>query len=113
VLSQLVKVHHDAGHLRDAQQALVRLRALYDERPSGDGAFWIALAYVSLGDNSRALDWLDKAIAANSSRLAYARVDSRLDPIRQDPRFRSRMARIEQGTASVIDAPPVRQSVSR
>ena len=113
VLSQLVKVHHDAGRPRDAQQALVRLRALYDARPSGDGAFWIALAYVSLGDSSRALDWLDKAIAANSSRLAYARVDSRLDPIRQDPRFRARMARIEQGTISVVDDPPVRRSVSR
>ncbi len=113
VLSQLVKIHHDAGRAREAQQELVRLRALYEEKPSGDGAFWIALAYVSLGDASQAFEWLDKAIDANSSRLAYARVDSRLDPIRRDPRFLSMMARIEQGVAVLVDEPPVRQPVSR
>jgi tetratricopeptide (TPR) repeat protein len=105
VLSQLVKIHHDAGRPREAQHALTQLRKIYGARPTGDGAFWIALAYVSLGDTPRALDWLDKAIDANSSRLAYAGVDSRLDPIRRDPRFIARMARIDKG-ASVIDEPP-------
>ena len=103
VLSQLVKIHTDAGRPRDAQQALSRLRALYDARPTGDGAFWIALAYVSLDDATRAFTWLDRAIDANSSRLAYARVDSRLDPIRGDPRFVPRMMRIDQATSTVID----------
>ncbi|MCC6162647.1 MAG: protein kinase [Acidobacteria bacterium] len=101
VLSQFVKIHADAGKPRDARQALGRLRELYDVRPTGDGAFWIALAYVSLGDTARALTWLDKAIDANSSRLAYARVDSRLDPIRHDARFIERMARIEQGPSEI------------
>ena len=64
------------------------------------------MAYVSLGDTPRALAWLDKAIDANSSRLAYARVDSRLDPIRRDARFIARMARIDKGTSVVDDAPP-------
>lgn len=103
VLSQLVKIHADSGKSRDAQQALSRLRALYETRPTGDGAFWIALAYVSLDDPTRALTWLDRAIDANSSRLAYARVDSRLDPLRRDPRFVARMRRIDQATLSVID----------
>jgi tetratricopeptide (TPR) repeat protein len=102
VLSQLVKIHADAGKTREAQQALGRLRALDEARPSGDGAFWTALAYVSLGDPTRAFEWLDKAIDANSSRLAYARVDSRLDPLRSDPRFLARMARVDKGTASVV-----------
>jgi len=102
VLSQLVKIHTDAGHARDAQQAMTRLRALYEGRPSGDGAFWIALAYVSLGDPSKALEWLDRAIDANSSRLAYARVDSRLDPLRGDPRFATRMARIDRVTSAAV-----------
>ena len=104
VLSQFVKIHADAGRPRDAQQALGRLRVLYEHSPTGDGAFWIALAYVSLDDNGRALEWLDRAIDANSSRLAYARVDSRLDPLRRDPRFLARMARIERSTASVVDS---------
>jgi len=113
VLSQLVKIHADAGKPRDAQQALSRLHALNDARPTGDGAFWIALAYVSLGDATRAFEWLDKAIDANSSRLAYARVDSRLDPLRSDPRFLARMARIDKGTSSVVARGPGRQNESR
>ncbi|AMY08234.1 Serine/threonine-protein kinase PrkC [Luteitalea pratensis] len=112
VQSQLVKIHHDAGRPREAQQALTQLRLLYDARPTGDGAFWIALAYVSLGDTPHALEWLDKSIDANSSRLAYARVDSRLDPIRRDPRFIARMARIDKGTP-VVDDPPARPPASR
>ncbi len=103
VQSQLVKIHADAGEPREAQQALARLRTLYDGRPTGDGAFWVALAYVSLGDTTRAFEWLDRAIDANSSRLAYARVDSRLDPLRQDPRFLTRMARIDMAGSSVVD----------
>ncbi len=113
VLSQLVKIYHDAGRSRDARQALLRLRSLYDERPSGDGAFWIALAYVSLADTARAFEWLDTAIEANSSRLAYARVDSRLDPLRRDPRFQARMARLETVPPSVVAEPPSGQAVRR
>lgn len=104
VLSQLVKIHADAGSVRDAREVLGRLARAYQERPSGDGAFWIALAYVSLHDVTRALEWLDRAIDANSSRLAYARVDSRLDPLRTDPRFLSRMTRIDQA----MSGPPSR-----
>ena len=75
VLSQLVKIHADAGHTREAQAALGRLRALYDTAPTGDGAFWIALAYVSLGNNGKALDWLDLAIEAkidHKTRVTWA-----------------------------------------
>lgn len=107
VLSQLVKIHADAGQNREAQQALNRLRALYDAHPTGDGAFWIGLAYVSLGDHTRALAWLDMAIDANSSRLAYIRVDSRLDPLRNDPRFVERLSRIEAQTPAGVAGLPV------
>lgn len=99
VLSQYVKIYADSGDTREARRQLNALLRLYDARPTGDGAFWVALAWVSLGDHDQALTWLDTAIAGRSSRLAYARVDSRLDPLRGDPRFTSRMARIEEVTA--------------
>ncbi len=44
-----------------------------------------------------------------SSRLTYARADSRLDPIRGDPRFLARMARIDEVTATpLVDAAALR-----
>ena len=95
VESQLVQVYADAGRLRDAGRHLKALQARYDASPTGDTAFWLALAYVSLGDADRAFTWLDEAIAKRSSRLLYARVDARLDPIRQDPRFADRRDRME------------------
>src|SRR5690606_33215083 len=99
VLSQYVKIHADAGSLREARRHLDTLLRLYEARPTGDGAFWVALAYVSLGQHDEALTWLDAAIEGRSPRLAYARVGSRLEPLRGDPRFTSRMARIEEVTS--------------
>lgn len=102
VLSQLVKVYEDAGNPREARRQLATLLRVFNERPTGDGAFWVALAYVSLGEFDQALAWLDRAVEQRSSRLAYARVDSRLDPLRGDPRFLSRMAQIEALTSAPV-----------
>jgi tetratricopeptide (TPR) repeat protein len=96
VESQLVQVHADAGRPRDAARHLEALQAIYDASPNGDTAFWLALACVSLGDADRAFRWLDEAIDRRSSRLLYARVDARLDPIRNDPRFAERQERMER-----------------
>jgi tetratricopeptide (TPR) repeat protein len=92
VESQLVQVYADAGRATDARRHLSRLERLYKDAPNGDTAFWLALAHVSLGEKDAAFKWLDEAIAQRSSRLLYARVDSRLDPIRDDPRYREREA---------------------
>jgi tetratricopeptide (TPR) repeat protein len=102
VLSQYVKIHADAGNRREARRQIETLTRRYETRPTGDGAFWVALGHVSLGESDEALAWLDRAIDLKSSRLAYARVDSRLDPLRSDPRFLARMAAIEH----VTSAPP-------
>ena len=113
VLSQLVKIHHDAGRPRERSRPSPSLRALYDARPTGDGAFWIALAYVSLGDTPRALDWLDKAIDANSSPagLRTCRLAPRSDSPR--PAFIARMARIDKGPrSSTTRRQPGRQPVN-
>lgn len=105
VQSQYVKIQADAGNRSQALRHLANLQRIYEARPTGDGAFWVALAYISLGDYDQALAWLDTAIAGQSSRLAYARVDSRLDPLRGDPRFVSRMARIEEVTSAPVAEP--------
>jgi serine/threonine protein kinase/tetratricopeptide (TPR) repeat protein len=95
VESQLVQIFADAGRTREARQHLGRLLGLYKAQPNADTAFWIALAHASLHDRDQAFRWLDEAIAGRSSRLLYARVDARLDPLRSDPRYAERETRID------------------
>jgi tetratricopeptide (TPR) repeat protein/tRNA A-37 threonylcarbamoyl transferase component Bud32 len=100
VESQFVQIYADAGQKARAAERLRALLQLYEKQPNGDTAFWIALAYASLGDKDQAFAWLDKAIAARSSRLLYMRVDSRLDPLRGDVRFQERINRVESSFAA-------------
>ena len=95
VESQLVQIHADAGRPREARKHLEALLHTYSATPSGDLAFWIALAYASLHDREEAFRWLDVAIEGRSSRLLYARVDARLNPLRSDARYPEREARME------------------
>lgn len=50
--------------------------------------FYIALIYAGLGENERAMDWLDKAYADRSNGLVFLKVDPELDSLRSNPRFK-------------------------
>jgi tetratricopeptide (TPR) repeat protein len=99
VESQMVQIHADAGRPREARRHLDVLLKMYASAPSGDLAFWIALAYASLHDRDEGFRWLDVAVEGRSSRLLYARVDARLNPLRSDPRYAEREARMEAANA--------------
>jgi serine/threonine-protein kinase len=47
----------------------------------------IAAIYCGLGDNERALDWLERGYAAHDVRMTFLLVDRRWDALRADPRF--------------------------
>ena len=55
---------------------------------SGEGApFDLALYYLGQGDTQRAIDYLEKAFAADSQSLVWLKQDAIFDPLRRDPRF--------------------------
>ena len=57
--------------------------------------FDIALARLGLGDNDRALAWLDSAVTARDPRLVVEGIaDPIWDPVRADPRFAQLRARM-------------------
>jgi tetratricopeptide (TPR) repeat protein len=95
VEAQFAQIYARAGQARKAREHLDALRGLFKREPSGDTAFWLAIACASLDRKDEAFTWLDRAIDERSSRLLYARVDARLDPLRNDPRFKERLDRIE------------------
>jgi eukaryotic-like serine/threonine-protein kinase len=95
VESQLVQLYADANQPQLAREHLQKLLSDYKARPTADTAFWLAAAHGSLGRLDEAFTWLDRAIEGRSSRLVYAKVDARLDPLRADARFASRAEKLD------------------
>jgi tetratricopeptide (TPR) repeat protein len=51
--------------------------------------FCQALVYLGLGENNKAIDWLEKAYEGRSVWVAWFRVEPMYDPLRSDPRFQA------------------------
>lgn len=78
-----------ASHKPEAQRLLDSLlqRAQRQYLPATS----IATIYCGLGENERALDWLERGHAAHDVRMTFLKVDHRWDTLRSDPRFATLM----------------------
>jgi TolB-like protein len=76
-----------SGDKAHARQVLDELRTMATRQyvPSYD----IALVYLGLGDKEEAYRWLEKAFDERSAWMVYLNMDSRLDTLRSEPRFKS------------------------
>jgi tetratricopeptide (TPR) repeat protein len=57
-------------------------------------AYDIAIAYLGLGENEAALNWLREAVSERSGWAAYFAVEPRLDDVRRAPAFKSLLEKI-------------------
>ena len=65
-------------------------------------SWWVACAYVMLGDTDEALDWLENAIELGFLNACYlAEIDRTLAPLREDPRFQALMVRARRMQAEL------------
>ena len=60
-------------------------------------AYHVAAIYGALGEADEAFEWLDRAYEERSPWIGYMKVDPRLDPLRQDPRFAALLGRARLG----------------
>jgi tetratricopeptide (TPR) repeat protein len=81
-----------AGMKNDARATLARLAAASNTRYVS--AYDVALIHIALGDRDEGLKWLERAYAEHSVMIAYLRVDPRLDPVRNDTRFKQLLQRM-------------------
>lgn len=81
-----------AGDSAKAKLALQQLRRF--EGHSGFDSLSLAIAYLGMGDNDKALTWLEKAHRERSGSLSALKVDPTYDPLRGDPRFQQLLRRI-------------------
>ena len=87
------------GHLEasSGNEAAARriLHELIESRSHSVVSAWgIAALHASLGDVDEAYRWLDVAVEEGATGLSLLRVHPRLDPIRQDPRYRALLRRV-------------------
>jgi len=89
----LAIVLHKLNHPTDAQAELATLQA------SADGEFDLAYQYAQIfaqwGDREKSLNWLDAAYRVRDPGLIQLKVDSLLDPVRREPRFRAVLAKMQ------------------
>jgi serine/threonine protein kinase/tetratricopeptide (TPR) repeat protein len=62
-----------------------------------DVPYWLASAYVMEGMYEDALDWLERAISLGNENRPWFEANPIWEPLREDPRFRALMRRIEEG----------------
>ena len=84
-LADLGYVYARAGRATDAHKVITELT----NRSAREyvSPYALALVYAGLGENSRALEWLERAGEERSPRLVFLSVEPAFDGLRGDPRF--------------------------
>jgi TolB-like protein/Flp pilus assembly protein TadD len=86
VLALLGNAYARSGNRTEALKILDQLKELSRQRYVN--AYSFAVVYVGLGDKEEALRWLEQSYQDRAgSDVGWIRVDSLVDPLRDDPRF--------------------------
>ena len=88
-LGHAYAVAGDAGDAERVRDDLIRRSTRQYVSP-----FYVALIFSGLGQNEKALDWLDKAYQDRSNPLIFLKVDPELDPLRSSSRFQNLQRRV-------------------
>jgi serine/threonine-protein kinase len=80
------------GRRPEAEAALNKLREVEKTEPVDSYDF--AIVYVGLGDKERALAELEKNFEERGFYMSFLQVDPLMDPLRDDPRFKSLVKRV-------------------
>jgi tetratricopeptide (TPR) repeat protein len=93
---------HAAAGQRESALKWMTPQVLQTCRWSYQKSWWVACAYVMLGDAESALDWLENAIELGFLNHRFlAEIDPILAPLRGDPRFEALMVRARNQQAEL------------
>src|SRR5215470_8557117 len=90
VKAELGYAYAKSGKRADALRVLDELQRSPGQRRASP--FHLALIYIGLGENDRAIELLQNAYNERAERLVWLRADARFDPLRMDPRFKEILA---------------------
>ncbi len=81
-----------AGRTKEALQILDELTELGKQKYVA--AYFFAGIYVGLGENDRAIEYLERSYEEHSHWLIYLHIDPSMDALRDDPRFQDLLRRV-------------------
>jgi pentatricopeptide repeat protein len=92
VIGVLIRAYAHAGRRTEALRLLDELKRRQQKGYIPTAAF--VNAYLGLGDNERAIIWLERAYEEQSLIMEYIKVHPFFDPLRGDPRFEDLVRRV-------------------
>jgi len=85
MLADLGAAHARAGQRAEATSIVRQLEDRWGKNQSS--AYLVAKVYAALGDRNAAFAWLEKDFSARTQFMASIKVDTRMESLRDDPRF--------------------------
>ncbi len=92
VLGALGHAYAVAGQRTEAEKVLSRL--MEQSKKQYVSPFYVAIIYVGLRENEKAMDWMEKAYQDRSNAVVFLKVDPQLDTLRSNPRFQALLHRL-------------------
>jgi TolB-like protein/DNA-binding winged helix-turn-helix (wHTH) protein/Tfp pilus assembly protein PilF len=93
MVSALAHAYARAGNKEEAEKLLANLTL--QSKKQYVSPYYLAIVYVGLGENEKAMDWLEKAFTDRSNGLVFMRVEPELDHLRSNPRFIALLQRLK------------------
>ncbi|MBI1739246.1 MAG: tetratricopeptide repeat protein [Acidobacteria bacterium] len=92
LMAELASAYASSSQKAEALKTLDKLKRLAQENYVSPHLF--AGIYAALGDRDRSFQWLEKALKEHNTWLMLLNQDQRYDPMRDDPRYKSLLQRM-------------------
>jgi TolB-like protein/DNA-binding winged helix-turn-helix (wHTH) protein/Tfp pilus assembly protein PilF len=93
MISALAHAYARAGNKEEAEKLLTDL--VRQSKKQYVSPYYFAVVYVGLGENEKAMQWLEKAFADRSNGLVFMKVEPELDNLRSNPQFAALQQRVK------------------
>ena len=93
MISALAQAYAREGNKEEAEKLLTDL--VRQSKKQYVSPYYFAVVYVGLGENEKAMEWLEKAFADRSNGLVFMKVEPELDNLRSNPRFLALQKRVK------------------
>jgi TolB-like protein/DNA-binding winged helix-turn-helix (wHTH) protein/Tfp pilus assembly protein PilF len=84
-IAALARTYAVSGRTAEAKNLLDQLMEQSKKRYVSP--FYVVIVYAALGENDKAMAWLEKAYGDRSNAIVFLKVDPQLDTLRNSPRF--------------------------